>query len=228
MDATRKRRFYIAGAILAAVTIALALAWRFTDLAEVIAPSNLIATLEGFSSKWWAPIVLAAIYTPACMVMFPRPLLTLAAVVVFGPVKGFAVAMSGVLVSALFLYFWGRRIDEKRLRKWAGKRYDRMAKMLRKTGFVAIATLGLLPVAPFAIEMVAAGAARVRIRDLLPGVALAHLPGMLGLTVLGDQIMAAFRGDRQVSPTIIAVVVIVMVGIFFFTRHTWKRMQDAV
>lgn len=227
MDAARKKRLYIAAAVVATVSIALALAWRFTELAEVIRPRNMIEWLGGFSGQWWAPVVLAAIYTPACMVMFPRPLLTLAAVVVFGPLKGFAVAMSGVLVSALILYFWGRRIDEKRLRKWAGKRYDRLAKMLRKTGFVAIATLGLLPVAPFAIEMVAAGAARVRLRDLIPGVAVAHLPGMLGLTVLGDQIMSALRGEGM-STMLVAVVVVVMVAIFFFTRRTWKRMQEAI
>ena len=228
MNVQQKRRLYIAAAVIAALCIALALTWRYTDLKDVVAPSNLIGLVESVSGKWWTPVLLVLVYTPAALVMFPRPLLTLVAVVVFGPFQGFGLAMTGILLAALVFYFWGRRIDEKKLRKWAGKRYDRLAKMLRRTGFMAIATLGLLPVAPFAVEMVAAGAARVRIRDLLPGVAVAHLPGMIGMTVLGDQIMAAISDGRQMSPTVIAAVVLALAAIAFFTQRTWKRMQEAV
>lgn len=227
MDAPRKRRLYIAAAVLAAVAVALALAWRYTELADIFAPRRLIGMVEAASGKWWTPVLLVLIYTPAALVMFPRPLLTLAAVVVFGPLPGFGLAMAGILLAALVFYFWGRRVDEKTLRRWAGKRYDRLAKMLRKTGFMAIATLGLLPVAPFAIEMVAAGAARVRLRDLLPGVAVAHLPGMLGMTVLGDQIMAAVTEGREVSRVAIVAVVAALAAIAVFTRRTWKKMQEA-
>ena len=44
---------------------------------------------QAFGEQWWAPWLLMASYTPACLVMFPRPLITLAAVIAFGPVWGF-------------------------------------------------------------------------------------------------------------------------------------------
>lgn len=227
MDANRKRRLLVAAIATGAVSIGLAMLWRYTDLRDVLTLQNLVGMVEAISGKWWAPLVWALVYTPAALVMFPRPLLTLAAVIVFGPLKGFSIAMTGVLIAALVFYAWGRRIDEKRLRRWAGRRFDSLSKMLRKTGFMAFVTLGLLPVAPFAVEMLAAGALRARLRDLLPGVAVAHLPGMLSMTVLGDQIMAAISDGRQISPGVVVAVVVVLAAIAIFTRRAWRRMQAA-
>lgn len=227
MDAKRKRYLFIAAGALAAVLIALALVWRFTDLADVITVKNIVDTLEHVSGQWWAPVLLVLIYTPSSIVMFPRPLLNIAAVAVFGPVKGFALALTGILVSASLLYIAGRQISKDRLRRIAGARYDALSRMFRKQGFIAVATMGLLPVAPFAVEMIFAGALRIKVRDLLPGVAIAHLPGLIGATVLGDQIMAMLTDDREANMIVIAVVVVVLVAIGYATKRVWRRMEEA-
>jgi hypothetical protein len=69
------------GLALAAVAIALTLAWRYTDLSEVVTVEAVLGWIEAMRGKEWAPFALALAYTPASIVMFPRPLLTLAAVV---------------------------------------------------------------------------------------------------------------------------------------------------
>ena len=208
-----------------AVAIALTLTWRYTDLSEVVTVEAVLGWIEAFRGKAWAPFALALAYTPASVVMFPRPLLTLAAVVSFGPWKGFAVAMSGILVSALVGYFLGRQLDEKRVRRWGGPRFDRVAKALKKEGFLPVTLVGLLPVAPFFPEMMAFGALRLKLRHVLPGVALANLPGTLATTVLADQIAAVLAHDRALEPWIVVAVVLAMGAIAFFTHRAWKRMQ---
>lgn len=225
MDARRKRWLIALGAGLLLLAIGLSLAWRYTPLREVVTIENVVGFIDEFSGKWWAPLVLALFYTPASVIMFPRPLLTMAAAAVFGPVKGFAIAMAGVLVSALVFHFIGRRIQEKTMRRLAGPKIDRLTGLLRKDGFMAIAAVGFVPVAPFSIEMIVAGALRVRLRDLLLGVAVAHLPGTVATTILGDQVAAAFRGGREVNRLVIALAVAVFAAMIYVARRMWRRLE---
>lgn len=227
MDAKRKKRLIIFAAVLLAVAVAMSLAWRFTGLREIVTVENMVELMEGISSKWWAPFLIALLYTPASLIMFPRPLLTLAAAVAFGPWKGFAVAMGGILLSAVILYFAGRQVSKKTVSKIAGPRIERLSKMLGKKGFLAIAALGMVPAAPFSVEMIVAGALRIPVFDLLLGVGLAHLPGTIGTTVLGDQVVAALTHGREINRGIIAAVVVGFIAIGFFSHRMWKKMEAA-
>src|ERR671936_431810 len=49
----------------------------------------------------WAPLVVMGLYTPACLLMFPRPLITLAAVIAFAPGLGFVYPILGICASAV-------------------------------------------------------------------------------------------------------------------------------
>jgi hypothetical protein len=82
------------------VLLGCAAAWRYTPLADVVTADNVLAFTESFARKWWAPLAIILAYTPACMVMFPRPLITLAAVMAFGPWEGLTYSMTGVVLSA--------------------------------------------------------------------------------------------------------------------------------
>jgi uncharacterized membrane protein YdjX (TVP38/TMEM64 family) len=222
-----RNRLVQAGLAMSVLALGLALAWRYTDLAEVVTVEAVLGWIEAFRGKAWAPFVLALAYTPASIVMFPRPLLTLAAVVAFGPWKGFAVAMGGILMNALVGYCLGRSVDEKRVRRWGGPRFGRVAKTLKKEGFVPVLLVGLLPVAPFFAEMLAFGALRLKLRHVLPGVALANLPGTLCTTVLADQVAAVLSQERTLEPWIVVAVVAAMAAIAFFTHRAWRRMEAA-
>lgn len=224
---SRKRLLFAALAV-AVLVGALAAAWKFTDLAEVVTADRVMGWLDSISGRWWAPVALVLAYTPAALVMFPRPLLTLAAVAVFGPLLGFAYAMAGVLLSAVVGWLAGRNIDERRIRRWAGPRLDRIKRVLRKEGLLAMAAVGLLPVAPFTIEMLVAGALRVKLHHVLGGVFIAMLPGMVGTTVLGHQFLATLHGDREMNRWVVGATIAVLAAIGFATQRWWKRVQAEV
>jgi uncharacterized membrane protein YdjX (TVP38/TMEM64 family) len=227
MDARHGKKLIIIGAVLLTAAVGMSLAWRYTSLHDIVTVENTVDAIETISSKWWAPILIALLYTPASLIMFPRPLLTLASAIAFGPWKGFAVAMSGIVTSAFLLYWAGRQVKKKTVSRIAGPRIERLSKMLGKKGFLAIAALGMVPAAPFSVEMIVAGALRIPLLDLLLGVTLAHLPGTIGTTVLGDQVVAAFSHGREINRGIIAAVVIGFVAIALFSHRMWKRMQAA-
>ena len=225
MDARARRKLWIAGAAMGSILVALFALWKFTPLGDMFSAENVRDTLEAISGRWWTPWLLAALFTPAAVVMFPRPILTLAAVAVFGFAEGFAISMAGVLASAVVFYFAGRRIDEKRLEHLAGSRIPRIRKMLQREGLMAVTVIGLLPVAPFTIEMLVFGALRVKLWHVLLGVFLAMLPGMLGTTVIGHQLMASLRDGQGMNKGVVAATLMALAALVFFTQRWWKRVQ---
>ena len=60
--------------------------------------------------------------------MFPRPLITLFAVIAFGPWLGFVYSMTGILLAALVTYYVGVKLPRRhgahgsRDRRWTGSR----------------------------------------------------------------------------------------------------------
>ena len=225
MDAQARRKLWIAGAAMGSILVALFALWKFTPLGEMFSAEHVESTLEAISGRWWTPWLLAALFTPAAIVMFPRPILTLASVAVFGFIEGFAIAMGGVLASAVVFYFAGRRIDEGKLERIAGPRLPRIKKLLQREGLMAVTVIGLLPVAPFTIEMLVFGALRVKLWHVMVGVFIAMLPGMLGTTVIGHQLMAAVHEGRHVNGWIIGATIAILAVIVFLTQRWWKRVQ---
>lgn len=190
---------------------ALAAAWRFTALADWITAERITAWARAFADAPWAPFAVMTAFIPAAVVMFPRPLITLFAVVAFGPWLGFTYSMTGILVSALLTYVAGMRFDRSTVRRLSGPKLDRIIRVLRERGLVAMTALRLVPLAPFAVEGVIAGAIRIKLVDFMLGTAFGMLPGVLAATVFGDQLEAALRDPGEVNFWLIAGVVVALV-----------------
>jgi phosphatidylserine/phosphatidylglycerophosphate/cardiolipin synthase-like enzyme/membrane protein DedA with SNARE-associated domain len=211
-------------AVLVAVIAALTALWRFTPLAEMFSAQQAVEWAKEFGNRPWAPWVVMLSYTPACFLLFPRPLVTLAAVIAFGPWLGFAVALGGVVLSSGVTYYAGRFMRRDTVRRLAGARLDRMIEVLRKHGLLAMTLLRLVPLAPFAIEGIVAGAVRLKLWHLLAGTAIGMLPGTLATTVFGEQIEAAVSGDRGVNWWVIFGVGALLVGGTWAVRRWFRRM----
>lgn len=199
---------------------ALAALWRYTPLASWVTADRVSAWAESFSDNWWAPLVLVLAYVPACFVMFPRPLLTLAAVVAFGPWLGFAFGMSGVLIAAAATYYLGWLLPRDRVRQLCGERLNSMCETLRHRGVVAVTALRLVPVAPFAVEGLVAGAIRIPASHFLLGTFLGMAPGALTTTVFGQQLETALRDPSSINYGLIAAV-IALFGVATFAVRRW-------
>lgn len=215
--APRLAAFVIAVAALTAL-------WRYTPLAEWLDAEHVIAWAQHFGGRWWAPLAIVAAYTPACIVLFPRPLITLAAVVAFGPHRGFAYAISGILLAALFSYLAGRHLPRHTVRDMAGPRLLHFAEILRRRSLLAVTALRLVPLAPFAVEGLVAAAIGIRLAPFLLGTLLGMLPGTLTTTIFGHQIEAALHDPSQVNYGLLAAAVGVIALLSLTVRH-WLVAQ---
>ncbi|HEX6002676.1 MAG TPA: VTT domain-containing protein [Burkholderiales bacterium] len=212
-------------ALVAIVIGALTAVWHLTPLQHYLTAERVMALAEDFSGRWWAPAAVVLAYTPACIVMFPRPLITLFAVVAFGAGLGFAFAMTGILLAAMATYYAGRYFDRDTVRRIAGERLNRVSEVLRQRGLLAVTAVRFVPLAPFAVESLVAGAIRIKPWHLLVGTFLGMLPGTLTATVFGDQIQTALRDPERINYWIVAAVVVLMIVATLLVRRWLYRTQ---
>ena len=137
--------------------------------------------------------------------MFPRPLITLFAVVAFGPWLGFVYAMLGIELAAWVSFVLGKKLDRDTVRRIAGTKLNRIIQVLRRRGLLAMTALRLVPLAPFIVEGVVAGAVRVKLWHFMVGTAIGMLPGTLTATVFGDQLQVWLEDPSQINYWLIAL-----------------------
>lgn len=206
---------------------ALTALWRYTPLADWIDASRVSGWAQAFASRWWAPLLILIAYTPACVVMFPRPLITLAAVVAFGPQLGFVYAISGILVAALASYLAGLGLPRREVQKLGGKRLFKLAEILRRRSLSAMMALRLVPVAPFVVVGMCAAAIGIRVQPFLFGTLFGMLPGTLATTVFGDQLAALLDDPARVNYGIIVAIVVLLALTSLIVRR-WLAKQQRI
>jgi phospholipase D1/2 len=215
-------------ALICGLIAALTILWRWTPLAHTVRPEAVIDWAHDFGARWWAPLVLMALYTPACLVMFPRPLITLAAVIACGPWLGFGTALTGICASSVVTYYIGRRMKRDTVRRLAGPRLDRMIDVLKRYGLLAMTLLRLVPIAPFAVESIVAGAIHMRLWQVVAGTAIGLLPGTLATTIFGDAIETALSGTGEVNWWLVALAVGLLGGGIVAVKRWFTRMSRRI
>src|SRR5918994_1282712 len=94
-------------------------------------------------------------------------------------------------LAALATYGLGRLMKRDTVRRLAGDNFEKVGKLLREHGVLAVFGSNMLPTPPFAVQNMIAGAARIPLWKFMLGTLLALLPGMVAWTVFGDQIANA-------------------------------------
>ncbi|MGZ9066860.1 MAG: TVP38/TMEM64 family protein [Burkholderiales bacterium] len=205
--------------LIALAVTGLAAAWRYTPLAQYVAPERIIDWAHTFGEAPWAPIVVMAAYTPAAFVMFPRPLITLFAVIAFGSVLGFIYGLIGILGAALATYYAGRVMRPHSVRRLIGDKLNDMTVVLRRRGLLACFAMRVVPAAPFVIEGIAAGAVRIKVWHYSLGTLLGMAPGTLTTSVFGDQIQTALADPSRINYWLIAGVVVFFIVLIMIVRR---------
>jgi len=219
----RRRMTYLAGFV--AVLATLAVMWRYTPLAHWLDPGRVSDWARAFADRPWAPLVILLAYTPACLLMFPRPLITLAAIVAFGPQLGFVYAISGILIAAAASYVVGLTIPRRQVYKLGGKRLMHLADILRRRSLIAMSAVRLVPIAPFAVVGLAAAAIGVRLLPFMFGTLIGVLPGTLATTIFGDQIDVVLDDPSKINYGILAAAIVCVVLISFAVRRWLVKQQ---
>lgn len=214
-------------AIVAVLAIGLFAAWRYTPLEDFVIVEFVRALAKAMKHSLLAPIIVALLYTPAAFVMFPRPLITLFSVVAFGPVKGFAIAFSGIALSAVSVYLAGRALPDRTLARVAGDKVERATKAMKGQGLLASFAAAVAPIAPFPVIGMVAGHCRIKLWHYVTGTMAGMLPGTIATTLFADQLANALHDPGSVNYWVVAALILVLIALTFFSRRLFSRMQRA-
>ena len=140
-----------------------------------------------------APIVIALAYIAASFILLPRPILTLASILIFGPWQTAVFGLAGLLLAAAAAFWLGRMDRLNRLWAATDPALDTIATKLQGGGIYSVVVMRMLPIAPYTIVNLFAGSLGIRFSDFIMGSFIGLLPGMLTTVVLGDRLLVALR-----------------------------------
>jgi uncharacterized membrane protein YdjX (TVP38/TMEM64 family) len=205
--------------------VALTLIWHLTPLSSQLDPKTLETTLASLAGSPWSAFVVVAAFVGGGLVAFPVNLLIVATAAAFGPFLGFAYAASGVLASALVTYGAGAWIGRKALMSLVGPRLNRVRNSLARRGVLAVAAVRMVPLAPFTLVNVVAGAGQIRLTDYLAGTAIGMAPGLIALSALGHQILHVLSDPTPVQFALLALAVALWIAMAVGVQALAERMR---
>ena len=164
------------------------IAWLELFLSAVAYPDFIRHWFSTIADVPGASLIVLAVFVLGGLVAFPVLLLIAATAAAFGPWLGFAYAALGALASAIVTYAIGAAIGRDALETVLGPRLDRVRRSIVERGLFAVAAVRLVPVAPFTLVNLVAGASNVRFADYMLGTMIGMAPGMMMMCALGYQI----------------------------------------
>ena len=215
-------------ALLAAVAlVALLLAWH-----EPAGPrwGALASTWLEDAARWrdapFAPLVALAAFMAGGLVMVPITWMTTATLIVFGPWLGGTLAMLGGLLDAWLVYELGRLLPADLFDRWFGERGRRLRTRMVGHGLVAMIVLRLLPVAPYSVVSLLAGAARFIRRDFLIGSAVGMVHDVILYGIFAERARDALLDPHPLAFIGLAAAVALLVA-SSLALHAWHRRRSA-
>jgi uncharacterized membrane protein YdjX (TVP38/TMEM64 family) len=199
--------------------VLLAALWSWTPLREGLELGRWSSLVELLRSESWGPLLGTGAFAVAALALVPVTALTAAAVLVYGWPLGFATALAGALIGGSAGYLVGRVLWRDAVRRLAGRRLDGLNRALARRGVLAVALVRVLPVAPFTVVNLVAGASRIGFRDFVLGTLVAMAPGTLLLALAADRMAAAWREPDLSHVGLAASFVALLVGVTIALRR---------
>ena len=219
------RRIVLAGLMLAAL-LGLAAAWRWSPLGEWVDIDSLISRAQALNTHPATPLLVILGFAVAGSLAIPLTLLVVAAVLSFGPLSGFLYSLAGAELSALLSYVAGQGAGRELVRRYAGSRLNSVSRKLSRRGVLTIVMLRMVPVAPFAVINLVAGASHIRLRDFALGTLVGLLPGLVAIALFADGLVNSIREPDAGSFAWLAVVVLGILLAAFWLRKWLRYRQD--
>ena len=208
------------------VLLALAAAWRWAGLGDWLRADAVTTYADRLRSEPATPLIVIASIALAAVMMAPLTLLVVATVLGFGPWPGFIYALTGAELGALLSYALGRVLGRDLVRRYAGARLNSVSAALSKRGALTIITLRIVPVAPFSVINLVAGASHLRLRDFALGSLVGLIPGMVVIALFADRLLVSMRSPGTGSFAELVVVVAVLLGTMLWLRR-WLRTRGS-
>jgi uncharacterized membrane protein YdjX (TVP38/TMEM64 family) len=148
----------------------------------------------------WAPVVFVVLQVLLNVPPFPRTVFTVSAGLLFGSLWGTVLTLTGTAIAAVLAFYLVRWTGGRLVARYAThRRAVWVRRRLDHHGTLAVTSLRLIPMVPFAALNYLSGLSTVRFWPYLAGTVVGSVPGTAAIVILGDAVTG------HVSPTLLAV-----------------------
>lgn len=221
-----KRRIAL---LLIVIFCCLAVLWRWLAMEDLISAQALTEQLEALSAWRGHPLLIPAVmavYGAVLLTMFPLSIMVVLTGLLFGPGWGFFYATLGTLTSSVVTYLVGSWVGQSTVQHYGGQRVNRLSRYIGDRGIRTMIIINLLPIAPFTLTNLMAGASHMKFRDYMIGSTIGIVPGLAVVTVLGSQIGALLSATDKSDVALAVGIVAVCVLLLIFLPKWLQRRTD--
>jgi uncharacterized membrane protein YdjX (TVP38/TMEM64 family) len=165
-------------------------------------------------------LIVLALALAHAVIWYPAEILDAAAGYVYGFWVAMPLVMGGWILNAILAYWIGRHAARPALYRVAGQqRFERLERIAETGGITLLLGMRLIPVVPFSLFSIVAGAARVPVPRFLWTTAVGYVPITALFIYLGSRL-------EELSPTdpILWLGALVMIALLVLTRRMIRRM----
>jgi uncharacterized membrane protein YdjX (TVP38/TMEM64 family) len=222
-----RNRKFIVPAVGLVLLIGLALLWRFTPLADLLRPDQMARRLEAIQRHHGAPFIFLVAYVLGGVVMFPVTVMSATTAIIFPPLIAASISFSGIVVSAAITHWIGARFLREWTRSALGATIKRVDEALADRGIITIAAIRMVPLAPFTLVNLAAGALGVGLRDYMLGTVLGIAPGTILVCLFGRQVRHFWKHPSGEGVALVVGVIIVWIAVSLSLQRWAARRRGA-
>ncbi len=206
--------------------IGLMLIWRHTALSEFADPRRIGEFLAASRGEPWAFLVVAALFLLGGAMVFPLNIMVLATAATFGPWFGLLYSAIGALFSSAVMHTVGARLGKDALGRILGPRWRRALEAVRSRGVLTVAAVRVLPIAPFTLVNLAAGASGISLLDFLLGSLIGLAPGVALLSFMGDRIVRIVSDPSIAEISVLVLCIVAYAGFVFAAQALLSRRRS--
>ncbi|MEV4152784.1 TVP38/TMEM64 family protein [Nocardia salmonicida] len=149
------------------------------------------------------PVLFFLFYAVVAIAPVPRTVLTVTSGVLFGPILGSVIALGATAVSATLALLGVRAVGRDRVARHLTHPAVRgIDERLARRGWLAVAALRMIPLAPFSIVNYCCGLSSVRVQPYLVATLAGSAPGTIATVVLAGSLAG---GTHPIAITVSAI-----------------------
>lgn len=168
----------------------------------------------------WSPLIAVAIFAIGGSSGIPLNFMLVTTTLVLGSRFAITYGVTGALLSSAIGFYVGDCFGKPLIRKFGSKRVDAVSRKLGERSFRSVAFIRLIPVAPFFIVNMVAGASHLKFKEYAIGTVLGMTPGMCAVVLLANRVEAAARQPGWQSFATLALVVGLLVLVVNYLRKS--------
>jgi uncharacterized membrane protein YdjX (TVP38/TMEM64 family) len=203
------------------VVAGLALAWFALPLREWA--QALEAWIDGLGAA--GPLLFAAIYVVATLLLVPAWILTVSAGALFGIPSGVAIVFVASNLASQSAFLLSRYVLKQRVVRLLDHhpKLKKLDRAVGKEGWKAVALMRLSPMLPFGLQNYFYGVTDVKLRDYAVGTALGIVAGTVVYVFLGSSGRSALGDGGIAQWGMLAVGVVATVAVALLVTRAAKH-----